>query len=207
MKRFLLIDDHTIIRAALRTYCQENFPDAIIEESADGIGIMEKFAVNHYHLVIIDIQIPNCETLWLINCIHLNYPDIPVLVFSMTSPEIYALRVMKAGAKGFVSKDAPLEELEMAIGLALQGKKYICQAIANQVGEKTFASSYTPFDILSKREIQIASLLLSGHTVTEISKLLDLGLSTVGTHKANIFSKLNVKNLMGLKEISDVYRF
>jgi two-component system, NarL family, invasion response regulator UvrY len=206
-KRFLLVDDHTIIRSALKSQCLETYPNSIVEESADGKGIMEKLNLNFYNLVIIDIQIPNCETLWLIKSMTVNHPEVSVLVYSMTAANIYALRVMKAGAKGFVSKEASLHELETAIELALQGKSYICGEIADKVTDRSFINSDAPFSTLSTRELQIASLLLSGHTVTEISKLLHIGTSTVGTHKGKMFQKLNVNNLLELKLISDIHKF
>jgi two-component system, NarL family, invasion response regulator UvrY len=206
-KKFLLIDDHTIIRSALKSKCLESYPNSIVEESADGKGIMEMLALNFYNLVIIDIQIPNCETLWLIKSISTNYPNVSVLVYSMTAANIYALKVMKAGAKGFVSKEASLQELENAIGLALQGKRYICEEVADKVSDHSFSNADSPFSSLSVRELQIASLLLSGHTVTDISKLLHIGLSTVGTHKGKIFRKLSVTNLLELKLVSDIYKF
>ena len=206
-KRFLLVDDHPIVRAALKSQCLVAYPDSFIEESADGKGIMELLDVNFYHLVIMDIQIPNCDTLFLIKSINMNYPNISILVYSMVSANIYALKVMKAGARGFVSKESSIEELETAIGLALQGKNYIGQEIAGQVSERSFKNTDSPFSSLSQRQLQIAYLLLSGQTVTEISKLLNLGISTVGTHKGKIFRKLGVNNLLELKQISDIYKF
>jgi two-component system, NarL family, invasion response regulator UvrY len=206
-KRFLLVDDHPIIRSALKSQCLETYPNSIVEESADGKGIMEKLASNFYDLIIIDIQIPNCETLLLIKGITLNYPNVSILVYSMMSASIYALRVMKAGARGFVSKEASLQELETAMGLALQGKRYICEEVADKISDRSFISTETPFSTLSMRQLQIASLLLLGHTVTEISHLLQLGISTVGTHKGKIFQKLGVTNLLELKLISDLYNY
>jgi two-component system, NarL family, invasion response regulator UvrY len=206
-KRFLLVDDHPIVRSALKSQCLETYPFSIIEESADGQGIMEMLAQNFYDLLIMDIQIPNCDTLLLIKTISLNHPKISILVYSMVSANIYALKVMKAGARGFVSKESPIQELETAIGLALQGKNYIGQEIAGQVSDRSFKNSDSPFSALSQRQLQIAYLLLSGQTVTEISKMLHLGISTVGTHKGKIFKKLSVSNLLELKQISDIYKF
>jgi two-component system invasion response regulator UvrY len=206
-KWFLLVDDHPIVRSALKSQCLETYPFSIIEESADGKGIMEKLSANMYDLIIIDIQIPNCETLLLIKSISLNHPKVSILVYSMMSAHLYALKVMKVGAKGFVSKESPIHELENAIGLALQGKNYICGEIADKVSEQSFKNTNTPFSTLSQRQLQIAYLLLSGQTVTEISKLLRLGISTVGTHKGKIFKKLSVNNLLELKQISDIYKF
>jgi two-component system, NarL family, invasion response regulator UvrY len=206
-KRILLVDDHTIVRAALKNQCKESYPGSTVDESSDGKNVLDLVSAHDYDLIIMDIQIPNCDTLELINRIATDHPSVPVLVYSMTSPLIYGLRVMKAGAKGFVSKISSIEELETAIGLAIQGHKYVCQEIADHVSENYGFFSDTPFSALSPREIQIASLLLSGQTVTEISKLLNIGMSTVGTHKANIFLKLRINNLLELKELSNLYKF
>jgi two-component system invasion response regulator UvrY len=207
IKRFLLIDDHTIVRSALKTQCLETYPGSIIEESADGKGILELLDAHFYNLITLDIQIPHLDTLLLIKNISLNHPKVPILVYSMTDANIYALKVLKAGAMGFVSKESSIEELETAIGLALQGKRYISQEIAGMLSDTTFRPSASPFMMLSSRQLQIAALLLSGHTVTEISKLLNLGISTIGTHKSKIFKKLNVKNLLELKQIADIHKF
>jgi two-component system, NarL family, invasion response regulator UvrY len=206
-KRFLLVDDHTIIRSALKAQCLDYYPNSIVEESSDGKGIMEMLVLTPYNLVIIDIQIPNCDTLSLIKNISTDHPAVAVLVYSMTAADIYALKVIKAGARGFVSKEASLAELERAIGLALQGKRYICDEIADKLSDHSFKDTDTPFSTLSTRELQIASLLLSGHTVTDISKILHIGISTVGTHKGKIFRKLAVSNLLEMKLISDMYKF
>jgi two-component system, NarL family, invasion response regulator UvrY len=204
-ERILLIDDHTIVRSALRSQCLELYPKAIIEESADGIGIMPLIEEYFFNLVIIDLQIPQCNTLQLIKDISSSHPEVSILVYSMTSANIYALKVMKAGAKGFVSKVSPIKELETAIGLAFRGKKYISEEVADLVSEGSFNSSVNPFSNLSSRQLEIASLLLTGETVTSISRLLQLGTSTIGTHKSKIFKKLGVKNVLELKQISDIY--
>jgi DNA-binding NarL/FixJ family response regulator len=204
-KRFLLVDDHAIVRLALNTILKDTYTNAIVQESADGIDIIERLTATSYDLIIMDIQMPNCETLWLINYIHVNYPAIPVLIFSMSPENIYALRVLKAGAKGFVSKASSMEELKKAIDLALNGKRYISQAIAEMVSLQTFKKSDTPFAFLSLRELQISALLLAGNTGNEISKILSIGYSTVGTHKGRIYQKLNVSNLVELKELSNIY--
>jgi two-component system, NarL family, invasion response regulator UvrY len=206
-KRFLVVDDHTLIRSALNSIIKETYTNAVIQELADGTGIIEKLAGTSYDLIIMDIQMPNCETLWFINYIHVNYPAIPVLVYSMTAENIYALRVLKAGAKGFVSKESSTEELKKAIDLALYGKIYLSQAITEAVSAETFKKTDTPFTTLSPREFQIAVLLLAGNIVSEISKMLAIRNSTVGTHKGHIYQKLKVSNLLELKKLSDIYHF
>jgi two-component system, NarL family, invasion response regulator UvrY len=131
-KKFLLADDHPLIRSALSSMLKETYANAIIQESGDGADIIEKLTTTRYDLIIMDIRMPNCEILWLINHIHVNYPVIPVLIYSMSAENIYAPRVLKAGAKGFVSKESSIEELEKAIDLVLNGKTYLSQAIAER---------------------------------------------------------------------------
>jgi two-component system invasion response regulator UvrY len=206
-KKFLLVDDHPLIRSALITIINDVYPNAVIQELGDGTDIIEKLEVTRYNLIIMDIQMPNCETLWYINYIHINYPAVPVLIYSMTAENIYALRVLKAGAKGFVSKGASKEELKKAIDLALNGKIYLSEAVAEIISLQTFKKTDTPFATLSPREFQITVLLLAGNTVSGISKMLDIGNSTVGTHKGKIYQKLNVFDLLGLKKLSDLYQF
>jgi two-component system invasion response regulator UvrY len=205
-KKFLLVDDHMLIRSGLKLLLTEAYADTIIEEAENGTGIIEKLTNSSYSLIITDIQMPNTETLWLINYIHLNHPSIPVLVYSMTPENIYAVRVLKAGAKGFISKESSMEELKRAIDLALNGKTYISLEVAEQVSLQGFKLSDTPFSILSPRELQIVSLLLAGNTVSQISTTLRLKISTVSTHKGRMFQKLKVTNVLDLKKISDIYR-
>ena len=98
-------------------------------------------------------------------------------------------------------------ELTKAINLALNGKIYLSEEVAEIVSLQTYKKTDTPFTTLSPREFQITVLLLAGNTVSGISKMLDIGNSTVGTHKGNIYQKLNVSDLLGLKRLSDIYHF
>ena len=153
-----------------------------------------------------DIQMPKTDTLGLMEYIHIKLPDSKVLVFSMSPENIYAKRFLKAGAKGFVSKDASLDEITKAINQVLNNKKYISPALADRLADESFTDAPdNPFDKLSRREFEIASLLLAGQTLTEISQSLNLQASTVGTHKARLFEKLNVGNIMDLKELANTY--
>lgn len=206
-KKILLVDDHTLIRAALCSILKDTYANALIHESTDGADIIEKLVVTAYDLIIMDMQMPNCESLWLINYIHINHPAVPVLIYSMTAENIYALRVIQAGAKGFVRKESSKEELKKAIDLAMNGRIYLSEAVTEVIALQAFKKSETPFTILSPREFQITTLLLAGNTVSGISKLLDIRNSTVGTHKGKIYQKLNVSDLLQLKKLSDVYHF
>jgi DNA-binding NarL/FixJ family response regulator len=205
-KNFLLVDDHTLIRSALGFVIKEAYPGSIVEESANSTGIIEKLKKTHFDLIILDINMPDYDPLWFINHINSDYPGTPVLIYSMTAENIYALPALKAGAKGFVLKSSSTAELTIAIDIVLKGKTYISQSVAELLSLGSLKKTGTPFTVLSPREFQIAVLLLAGKTSSVISKLLVLGNSTVGTHKANIFRKLKISNLIELKTISELYR-
>jgi two-component system invasion response regulator UvrY len=144
--------------------------------------------------------------LGLMEYIHIVLPDTKVLMFSMSAENIYAKRFLKAGAMGFISKDAPLDEITKAIQQVLHNKKYFSPALTDKfVNESLEDNPSNPFDKLSRREFEIASLLLSGETLSEISHSLNLQISTVGTHKARMFEKLQVTNLLELKELATTY--
>ncbi|HEX2682487.1 MAG TPA: response regulator transcription factor, partial [Ferruginibacter sp.] len=145
-------------------------------------------------------------TLGLMEYIHITYPEARVLMFSMSAENIYAKRFMKAGASGFVSKEAPLEDITRAISTILNGKKYISDSLAEKLAEDSYSGkSGNPFNELSPREFEIVSLLLEGKTVTDISHTLNIQTSTVGTHKARLFEKLGVTNILELKELATTY--
>jgi two-component system invasion response regulator UvrY len=149
---------------------------------------------------------PKTDSFGLMEYIHVKYPKAKVLVFSVSAENTYARRFMKAGAYGFVSKEAPLEEIIKAINLVLNDRKYISESLAYKIAEDSFAGrSENPFNKLSPREFEIVSLLLGGQTVSDISQSLNIQTSTVGTHKARLFEKLSVTNILELKELATAY--
>ena len=201
MKKFLLVDDHNVVRSGIKGLLIELFKPSEIFEAGDGETAIEILKIHNYDLIMMDIQMPKTDTLGLMEYIHIKYPEAKVLIFSMS-----AKRFLKAGAKGFLSKDAPLEEIKKAIGLVLNNRKYISETLAAVLAEESITERPSnPFNQLSPREFEIVSLLLSGQTLSDISKLLNLQISTIGTHKARLFDKLNVANILELKELANSY--
>jgi two-component system invasion response regulator UvrY len=124
----------------------------------------------------------------------------------MSAENIYAKRFLKAGAKGFLSKDSSLDEIKKAFTLVLNNRKYISESFAEMLADDSFTGKPdNPFDKLSPREFEITKLLLTGQTISQISKTLNLQLSTVGTHKSRVFEKLSVTNILELKELANSY--
>lgn len=208
MKRFLIIDDHEVVRSGIKTLLSDIYKESVVDEANNGETALESIKSNDYDLAMLDIKMPNTDTLALMETIRNNFPNLKVLVFSMSPENLYAQRYLKAGARGFLNKDSSMDEIHKAIEQILSGKKYISdnlvELLASTVGKNPDENK---FNLLSPREFEIATLLLSGHTISQISKDLNLGVSTVGTHKARIFEKLQVSNLLELKGMADHYNF
>ncbi len=206
MKKFLLVDDHVVVRSGIKILLEDLYNPTEIHEAMNGETATEKLKENEYDLILLDIQMPNTDTLGLMEFIHMIYPAAKVLMFSMSAENIYAKRFMKAGAYGFISKEAPLEEITKAMAVILSGKKYISEGLAQKLAEDSFSGkSSNPFNKLSPREFEIVTLLLDGKTVTDIAHTLNIQTSTVGTHKARLFEKLGVENILQLKELATTY--
>ncbi len=206
MKKFLLVDDHIVVRSGIKTLLTDIYQPAEVHEAFDGDSTIAKLKENRYDLVMLDIQMPNTDSLALMKYIHENYPETKVLIFSMSAENIYAKRFMKDGAFGFISKEAPLDEITRAINIILKNRKYISETLIDKLAEDSLSGNpVNPFDRLSPKEFEIASLLLSGKTLSDISHSLNIHTSTAGTHKARLFEKLEVNNILELSELAKAY--
>lgn len=207
MKKILLVDDHFVVRSGMKAVLSEMLKPIEIHDAGDGETVVEKLKKTTYDLIIMDIKMPDTDTLGLMEYIATKYPEAKVLIFSMNSENIYAKRFLKMGAKGFISKNALLEDIIKAINTVLNGRKYISESLAQSLAEESISDTKSnPFDMLSKREFEIVSLLVSGQTLNEIAACLNLHSSTVGSHKARIFEKLGVGNILELKELANSYK-
>ena len=205
MKKFLLIDDHLIVRSGIKLLLTELYKDVEISEAYDGVSATILMAEDTYDLITMDVQMPNTDSFVLMEFIKKQYPNAKVLMFSMSSESIYAIRFIKAGAKGFISKSAPLEEMKIAIDNVINDKKYFSEDVLAELAEADLGKTGNLFDLLSPREFEVVNFLLKGKTISLIAEDLALSLSTVGTHKARIFQKLKVSNLLELKELANSY--
>ena len=206
MLQFLLIDDHEIVRTGINILLSKIYNPVVIHEAADGDSATALLKKNHYDLVLMDIQMPNTDTFGLLEYITIKFPKIKVLMFSMSAERIFAKRFLKAGAKGFVSKDAPLDEVKNAIELVLDDKRYIGIQLQNQLADELASTeSRSPFDKLNPKEFEIVTLFLGGDQVAEVSKILNIKSSSVGLYKNKIFEKLGVKNFFELQTLYNKY--
>ena len=193
MKRILLADDHSIVRLGIMRILRDEYPSVEIKEVSDGESLIKEVIQDDWDLVISDLDMPGRNGLEALEQIKLIKPNLPVLILSIYTEDLYAVRVLKAGASGYMNKNAAPYELIAAIQRILLGRKYISPEIA----EKLLTNPDTnkkPHELLSNREFEIFKLLSLGKTITQIADSLSLALTTVSTHRSRIMQKLNLSN-------------
>ncbi|MEO6456009.1 MAG: response regulator transcription factor [Ginsengibacter sp.] len=205
--KFLLVDDHAIIRTGLRLVISNFIAHSIIEEAVDGDSAFEKTKKNDYDLVILDVNLPNTDSFGLVTNILAIKPQAKILMFSMNAEDNYAKRYLKLGAKGYIRKDESEAELKKAISTVLNNKRYISETLSLKLEEDAFGNKVTnnPFERLSPREFEIIQHIVRGESVGQISEKLKLHTSTIGTHKARIFQKLSCKNIIDINALAKAY--
>ena len=206
MKKILLADDHVIIREGLKIMLQRTIPHTVVEEAINGDSAFEKLKKNVYDLIILDVNMPNTDCFGLVSNIMAIRPDAKILMFSMNAEEMYAKKYLQLGAKGYVCKDADEDEIVKAVMNVLDNKRYISPALGQVLANEAFGNkSANPFNDLSHRELELVMHLVKGESASEISKILNLHPSTIGTYKARIFEKLDCSNIVDLNTMAKMY--
>ena len=194
MIRILIADDHTIVRKGLRQILAEEFTDAIIEEVADAEDLIKKVIMEKWDIVISDLSMPGKSGLEAIPHIKQLNPTLPVLILSIHPEEQYAIRVLKAGAAGYLSKDTAPDELVTAVRRVLLGKKYITLSIAEKIADNFEKDTERKLhESLSDRELYVFKMIASGKAVSEVAESLSLSVTTVSTYRARVMAKMNMK--------------
>ncbi len=195
MVRILIGDDHAVIRKGLRQILLEKYPSAIIEEANDAEGLISKAIAGKFDVIISDLSMPGRSGLDVLSYIKQNFPDLPVLILSSYPEDQYAIRTLKAGASGYLSKETAPEELVKAVERVLQGRKYISSSIAEKMAEnlEQGGERKTGYESLSDREFDVFKLIAAGKPVSEIAEQLSLSVTTVSTYRARILVKMGMK--------------
>jgi two-component system, NarL family, invasion response regulator UvrY len=190
MKRIILADDHSFIRQGIIRILEDEYPSLEIAEVGDGESLIKEITLNDFDLVISDLDMPGRNGLETLEQIKLTKPDLPVLILSIYPEDLYAIRVLKAGASGYMNKNAAPYELIKAIDRIKLGRKYITPEISEKLLGH-FDTDKKPHELLTNREFEIFKLLAIGKTLSQISKSLSLALTTVSTHRGRIMKKLD----------------
>ncbi len=195
MIRVFIVDDHVIVRQGLRRILDEAEGIEVTGEASDGIEALRKLLKKNWDVVLLDISMPvknGGDTLKQI--IEAN-KSAKVLMLSMYAEDQYAVRLMKAGASGYLTKDVAPGQLVEAIRLVVAGKKYISPILAELLLQECSSDSEkAPHATLSDREYEVLKLLGSGKQVSEIASALSLSVKTVSTYRSHILAKMNLKN-------------
>jgi two-component system, NarL family, invasion response regulator UvrY len=201
----LIVDDHDVVRTGIRSVLQDIFNQATIYEAYDEKSALVLVKERNYDLIIMDVQMPNTDSFGFLEYIKMRDASAKVLVFSMSNENIYAKRFLKSGAMGYVSKSTGLTELTKAVDLVMSGRKYISENLSELFAQE-FDIDATPnrFDQLSKREFEVAALLMKNKSINEVASILSINSSTVASHKARVLEKMGVKNIIELIEMDAV---
>lgn len=191
MKRIILADDHSFIRRGLIQILKDEYPSAEIKEVGDGESLVKEVTLHDWDLVISDLDMPGRSGLEALKQIKLMKPHLPVLILSIYPEELYAIRVLKAGASGYLNKNSAPEELITAIQRISLGRKYITAEIAEKL-LINIDSEKKPHELLTNKEFEIFKLLALGKTITQIADSLSLASTTVSTHRSRILGKFNL---------------
>lgn len=199
MTKILIADDHAVVRRGLIQILSEGFPGAVFGEASNAQDILQKIREQKWNLLTLDISMPDRSGLDLLADIRASNSQLPVLVLSVHPEDQYARRVLKAGAAGYLSKDAAPLELVTAALKIIKGGRYVSPLLAEQLACDLAAKSGEPHhELLSNRELEVLRMISSGKTVTEIADLLALSSKTVSTYRARILIKMDMTTTAGL---------
>ena len=195
MIRILIVDDHAIIRHGLKQIVEESGKMRVVAEAGSGIDALRKIREIECDVVLLDISMPDMSGIDVLKQIHAEKPQLPILILSIYSEDQYAMRLIKAGAAGYMTKESAPSEVVNALLRVASGKKYISPAVAEILANGFgTAEEKLPHQILSDREYQIFLLLASAKTVSEIADALALSVKTVSTYRSRVLEKMHLHN-------------
>lgn len=194
MIKILIADDHPIVRQGLK-HIVEEMPNMVVGgEARNAHEALSLVRNQKWDIVLLDISMPGRSGLEMLHEMHREYPSLPVLVLSMHPEEQFAVRVLKAGAAGYMTKETAPEELVKAIKKVVQGGRYISPSLAERLAvDITRETGRPPHEALSDREFQVLRLMASGKTVTEIAKDMVVSVKTVSTYRTRLLEKMAMK--------------
>ena len=194
MIRALIADDHAVVRQGLKQILGDTPEMVVAGEATTGQEVLDKVRAETWDVVILDISMPDRSGLDILKQLRSERPKLPVLVLSMHSEDQYAMRVLKAGASGYLTKDSAPDELVKAVRKVVRGGRYVSAFLAEKLAfEIGTDSNRLPHETLSDREFQVLRGIAAGQSVTEIAAELYLSVKTVSTYRTRMLTKMNLE--------------
>ncbi len=202
MKRVALIDDHTLVRAGLRALVQDQPGYEVVAEGGDGSEVEEILTRHRPDIVLLDISMKQMSGLDVLRRWHAEYPQVQFLILSMHATADYVLSALKAGARGYLLKDAAAQELDMALQALSHDESYLSPGIAQAVIQSAIVDAPqragSVSSNLTPRQTELLRLISRGCSTRKIAEGLGLSVKTVDTHRAQIMDRLNLRDVPSL---------
>jgi two-component system invasion response regulator UvrY len=192
--KILIADDHAVVRRGLKQIIAETPDIMVADEATNGWEVLDKIKEDAYDVILMDIAMPGKDGIDVLTQLKYERPELPVLMLSMYPEEQFAVRALKAGASGYLTKESAPDELVTAIRKVSAGGKYVSSALAEKLVSILQETERLPHEALSNREYKVMCLIASGKTVTEIAGELSLSVKTVSTYRSRILEKMKMKN-------------
>jgi two-component system, NarL family, invasion response regulator UvrY len=192
--KILLTDDHAALRKGLVQILADELPGAQFGEASDAAETFSSLRQHRWDVLILDIFMPGRSGLDVLLDVRRQHPRLPVLVLSSAPEEQMAVRVLKAGASGYLNKQAAPEELVKAVSRVLAGGRYVSPALAERLAQEIGRPDQAPHELLSNREFAVLRLLVAGKTVKEVAGELTVSAKTASTYHTRIWQKLGVRS-------------
>lgn len=192
--KVLLVDDHTVVRNGVRLMLSSEQDIVVAGEADTAQSALNLVRDNDFHVALVDVALPDKNGLDLLKLLKAQKPGLAILVLSMYSEEAYAVRALKLGAAGYLTKDSPVSTLVAAVRKAANGGKYISHTLVDKLANMIGGDNLAPHEALSNRELEVMRLIASGDSLVKIAETLHLSPNTVTTYRTRILEKMNLTN-------------
>ena len=203
MTKVMLVDDHDLVRTGIKRLLEDHPNIEIVGEAVSGEEALQQVSVYDPDVVLMDINMPGIGGLEATRKLLQRKPQLKIIVVTMHDDDLFPQRFLKAGALGYITKGAKVEEMLQAIRTVMANKRYLSPAIAQQIALGQVGEEVTsPFDNLSERELQVLLMMMDGQSIGAISEKLCLSPKTVSTYRTRLYAKLGVQNDIELARLA-----